>query len=183
MWKNIFNAWANNHGWLLSGTGLIAACVACTIWYLELVPLVFLGSSDNKALVSQTVQSQNGILVAQIQASAERKNSKGKILLYIPDDEQNAFPVYQERFTLDERGAASLLLVVPAREYSMIAFIDTNDNGQIDFEDDRAKEDFRMPHTFTVSGASASPTSRGIVALPAQTPCLCVFDFTTSSVP
>ncbi len=162
---------------------MIAACVACFIWYLELVPLVFLKSSANKALVSQTVQSQNGILVAQIQASPELKSAKGKILLYIPNDDQNAFPSYQERFTLDERGSASLLLVVPAREYSMIAFIDTNDNGQIDFEADRATEDFRMPTLVTVSGGTAGPAAGGIVSLPAQAPCLCLFDFTTSQMP
>lgn len=179
MWKNFYSVWVANHGWLLSGAGVIVACVACTIWYFELVPLVFLKSSANKALVSQTVQSQNGILVAQIQATAEKKNAKGKILLYIPDDDQNAFPVYQEKFVLDERGSASLLLVVPAREYSMIAFIDANDNGQIDFEDDRAKEDFRMPRMFTVSGGTTSPTNRGVVSLPPQTPCLCLFDFTS----
>lgn len=160
---------------------MLVGALACVVWYFELVPLLLFEPPTKQAQVSQTVQSQNGILVAQILDSPERKNAKGKIFLFIPNEDQTALPVYQERFTLDERGLASILLVVPAREYSLIAFIDSNDNGQLDFDNDRATEEFRMPKSVTISGSSTAPAPGGLVALPAQIPCLCYFDFTTTN--
>lgn len=179
--KNLYNAWVSNHGWLLSGAGLIVTTVACTVWYLDWVPQLIMSAPAKQAVVSQAIQSQNGILVAQILASAEQKGAKGRIQVYVPSEDQNAPPAYQERFVLDERGMASLLLVVPAREYSMIAFIDANDNGLIDFEDNRATEDFRMPKSVTVDGAVANPTG-GLINLPPQIPCLCLFDFAVQPI-
>lgn len=175
--KSIYQTWVTNHGWLLSGTALLVGAVACMVWYLDWVPLVFLSSGNKSAVVSQSIQKQNGILVAQVVASEELRGQKGKILLYISSEDHSAMPTYQERFTLDDRGMASLLLVVPAQDYSMIAFLDANDNGQLDFVDNRAVEEFRLPKRSSSNEASEDVSNNGPITLPPQAPCLCVFDF------
>lgn len=179
MFKSVHNTWSNNHGWLLSGAGVIVALAACLIWYLDWIPRISLTNQNEKAVVSQSIQKQNAILVAQIVSGPEQKGAKGRILLFLPSEDQRSLPTYQERFILDDRGMASLLLVVPAREYSMIAFIDANDNGQLDFDDQRATEDFRLPKFVSINDNSIQSLGPNGITLPPQIPCLCVFDFSS----
>lgn len=173
----VAQAWTQNHGWLLSGASLIVAMVACGLWYLGLVPVLLLSSPTKRPIVSQSIQGQSGILVAQVIADEASKNKAGRILLFTPSNDSNAPPAYQERFTLDERGLASLLLVVPATSYSIIAYIDENENSQLDFDNDgRALESFRLPQAVTVNGIDKN-LAGGLIDLPARIPCLCVFNF------
>jgi hypothetical protein len=181
MLDNLNKTWANNHGWLLSGASLIVGLVACLIWYLDWVPqIIFSNSATKQPLVSQAIQPQSGILVAQIigpQDSLQHK--KGRILLYSGNSEPNQLPQYQEKFALDDRNMASILLVVPKAEYTVIAFIDENDNGVLDFEGDQALERFRLPRIATSEQDTENeiPAEGGLVNLQSQIPVLCTFDF------
>lgn len=185
MLENINKTWSTNHGWLLSGASLIVGLVACLIWYLDWVPEInFVNFTTKPPLVSQSIQPQSGILVAQINASSERQGKKGRILLYSRNAEQTQPPQYQEKFVLDERGASAILLIVPTAEYMAIAFIDENDNGQLDFEDEQAVEPFSFPRT-ALSGADTEnllSVEGGLVSLQAQIPILVTFDFAVPTV-
>jgi hypothetical protein len=73
---------------------------------------------------------------------------------------------------------AAILLIVPTNEYMVIAFIDENDNGQLDFEGDQALESFRVPRTAVSERESdEAPVEAGLINLQPQTPILCIFDF------
>lgn len=181
MWKNLYKTWSSNHGWLLSGASLIVGLVASCIWYLDLVPqLNFVSGGVKQPLISQSIQPQNGVLVAQVNALPESKRKKGRILLYTQSIDQTQTPEYQEKFEFDERGNAAILLVVPASEYMAIAFIDDNDNGQLDFDGETALESFRLPRTLASGQVipSENPAEGGVIKLQPQVPMLCTFDFT-----
>lgn len=75
-------------------------------------------------------------------STAESHGQKGRIQLYSPSIDQMQPPMYHEKFVIDERGMAAILLIVPASDYTVVAFIDANDNGQLDFDGERAIEAF-----------------------------------------
>lgn len=190
MLSNFKKTWNNNHGWQLSGASLIVGLVACLIWYMDWVPeVVFSSSTAKPILVSQTLQPQSGIMVAHINGPANSQGKSGRILLYPQESEKDEPPQFQEKFAFDERGMAAILLIVPTAQYTVIAFIDDNDNGQLDFEGDQALESFRLPRSVTGgqnSGGQESgdpeseakaPVENGVINLQAQTPVLCTFDF------
>jgi hypothetical protein len=142
---------------------------------------MFTNVSSKPPAIFQTIQPQSGILVAQINAPPENKGDTGRILLYPKNADQNQLPLYQEKFTFDERGMAAILLIVPNDEYVVIAFIDENDNGQLDFDGEQALESFRLPRA-AKSGTESEdqpPTDGGLITLQAQIPVLCTFDFVT----
>jgi hypothetical protein len=174
-WNQI---WRNNHGWMLSGASAIAALAACVILYFDMVPRIALKPLSEQPVVAQAIQAQNGILVAHVVAAKKDQGKRGRIQLYLPNQDQTKPPVYQESFSIDERGMAAILLVVNADEYLVVAYIDENDNGLLDFIGDQPVEIFRLPKPVAGSISSEnSPTEGGIIQLQPQIPYLCVFDF------
>jgi hypothetical protein len=179
--SDLNKTWSSNHGWLLSGASLMVGLAACIILYMDWVPRIsFVNATGKPPVISQSIQPQSGILVAQIISPDGSRGKKGKILLYSRNNtEQTQPPLHQEKFVLDERGTSTILLIVPTAEYTVLAFMDDNDNGQLDFVDAKAVEKFRLPQNVV----SARDTEQsiavedGLVSIQSQVPIMCIFDF------
>lgn len=175
MWNYIRNLWRDNHGgWLL-----LAASVACVllglVWKLDLIPEITISGAPQKPFLSQTITSQNSILVAQIVAKADSAGEGGLILLFPPDSDPLQPPSFQQSFRLDESGNTTVLMVLPPGNYKAVAFLDLNGNGQLDVDGPGRPEPIVLP-TATARSTTDQPLVPDIALAP-QVPVLCIFEF------
>lgn len=171
------SVWRDNHGgWLLSVAAL--ACISLGIvWRLDLVPEFEISRSPKRPLLSQTITSQNSILVAQINASDKSADVRGMILLFPPDGDPLQPPSFQQAFQLDASGMTTVLMVLQPGTFKVIAFLDLNNNGQLDFEESKPLEPMRLPSATGMRDGTDLPQSDLEVVLAPQVPVFRVFQF------
>ena len=176
MWKKLRNIWLTNHGWWLLIAGGITYLLASLLWYVQWPGDLWLSQRSNRPLLTQKIQPQTGILVAQVNSQGYRAGTNGLILLFRPDRELDDPPAFRQEFQLDESGLTTLLMVLPPGDYAVVAFLDLNNNGQLDFDGTRPAEPMRFP----LSKSTNEPGTleqRPEITLTPQEPLLCVFRF------
>lgn len=171
------NAWRDNHGGWLLGVASVACITLAVIWKLDLVPDFEISQSPKRPLLSQTITSQNSILVAQVNASEESAGVRGMILLFPPEGDPLQPPSFQQSFQLDSSGMTTVLMVLQQGTFKVIAFLDLNENGQLDFEENKPLEPMRLPSIAAVRDAFTLPESELEVVLAPQVPVFRVFQF------
>jgi len=176
MWTNVRNVWReNNGGWLLV-VGVTASVLLGVLWRWELIPDIAISTAPQKPLLSQTITRQNSILVAQIMAPQGESGTKGLILLFRPENDPQQPPAFQQLFQLDESGMTTVLMVLPPGTYSVFAFLDKNNNGQLDFEGSVPLEPMKLP-TSSIRSDGASQEANSEITLAPQVPVFCLFHF------
>lgn len=175
MWTYVRTVWReNNGGWLLV-VGVVACVLLGTLWRWELIPDIAISSTPRKPLLSQTITRQNSILVAQVTAPKEAAGTNGLILLFRPENDAQQPPTFQQGFQLDESGMTSVLMVLPPGSYNVVAFLDINNNGQLDFDGSKPLEPMELPSS-TPRLDNDSQKNAEIILAP-QVPVFCQFQF------
>lgn len=169
-------AWRENNGWLLVASASAVGAILCLLWFLEWLPDLSISRRSGQPILTQTIPSQDSILVAQINTSQNAIGKRGLILLYRSDDFSNEYPAYQQSFQLDDSGMVTLLMVLPPGTYKTVAFLDLNDNGQLDFDGDVPLEPMRLPTSRSPAGQEESDRPAEITLAPRE-PVFCLFDF------
>jgi hypothetical protein len=163
------------------GASLVSGALASLFWFMDWIPEFQILSVSSKPVVSEIIQPQNGILVAQVSAPESMSGKSGLILLFAPNSDLAQPPTYQQKFQLDKRGSATLLLVVGSGTYATLAFLDLNDNGQLDYRELQPLEPIRFPKfkasepRTDLAEEESSPTT--IVELRPRDASFCEFDF------
>jgi hypothetical protein len=170
------SAWRENNGWWLLTSAALIGSLLCLLWFFQLLPEVWIASPNNQPILSQTIQSQNSILVAQVNATENAMGKKGFIFLYRPEGFPNDLPAYQQGFELDESGMVTLLMVLPSGTYKTVAFLDLNDNGQLDFDGDQPLEPIRFPASKSLGDQDELDSPLEITLAP-RDPVFCLFEF------
>lgn len=176
MQEYLRSTWRDNNGWWLVISATLVGSLLCILWFFQLLPDVWIASPNNQPILSQTIQPQNSILVAQVNATENAIGKKGFILLYRPEGFPNDLPAYQTGFQLDESGAVTLLMVLPPGVYKTVAFLDLNDNGQLDFDGNQPLE----PISFPASKSGVDPEEAASpldITLAPRDPVFCLFEF------
>lgn len=172
----IRRAWRENNGWWLVASAALVGCLLCILWFFQLLPDVWIASPRNQPILAQTIQSQNGIMVALVNATDNARGKRGFILLYRPEGFPNDLPAYQQGFLLDESGMATLLMVLPPGTYMTVAFLDLNDNGQLDFDGNQPLEPISLPGSKSGGDLEGSSSPSQITLAP-RDPVFCLFEF------
>jgi uncharacterized protein (DUF2141 family) len=176
MWTYMRHVWReNNGGWLLLA-GIAASLLLGFLWRWQLIPDIKISKTTQQPLLSQTIARQNSVLVAQIMASDVEAGSKGLILLFRPENDPQQPPAFQQSFRLDDSAMTTVLMVLPPGTYSVFAFLDKNDNGQLDFEGTVPLEPMKLPSS-SIRSNSESQESGAEVTLVPQIPVFCLFRF------
>lgn len=170
------STWRENNGWWLVGSAALVGGLLSLLWFFQMFPDLWVASTSNQPILSQTVQAKNSILVAQVNASEEAGGKRGFLLLYRPDGLASDAPAYQQAFELDDSGAVTVLMVLPPGIYRAVAFLDLNDSGQLDFEGDQPLEPIRFPKSRFMGGSGELQSPAEITLAPKE-PVFCLFDF------
>jgi hypothetical protein len=175
--RNYFRiAWRENDGWWLVLASVCVAAIFSMLWFFQWLPGEWITQPKNRPILSQTIQQQNSILVAQVNASPEAAGKRGLILLFLPETAPDQPPSYQQSFQLDESGMVTLLMVFPPGAYTTVAFLDLNDNGQLDFQAGQPLEPMRFPISKSSSESNDLEAPMDITLSP-ENPVFCLFEF------
>ncbi len=152
MFEHLSTAWKYNRGTLLIVIGGVAGTLMCGIWYFQLLPNI---EFTPQTTVSATLPTQFSLLVVTIRGPRHLPDNLGEEQL-----PKGYFQLFSAAGTLADRGTPHLsrefildgedivALAIDDMQpgtYSALAFIDTNFNGQLDFNDQgQAIEPFRL---------------------------------------
>lgn len=146
--KRCVRSWKNNHGLVLLATGLGAAVGMSAITYFNVIPKIEL--VDGEAFARQLAASPSSprvhvdVIIAGPLSQDADSPMHGRILVYpaFGKLESTKQPLISKRFDLSESGIALQTCELPRNaSYAIVAFIDENDNSQLDFSAKPAKDE------------------------------------------
>ncbi len=162
MLQNLSDSWKNNRGNLLLSLGAVTGVLMCVVWYYDLVPEVALAQRGLAAQSIRTSRTDQSVLVAIVQTPPLKQppvaTGENEALppvrviveMLSPQGFLHATEATSFRRTIDLAPLggkqAVILSDIPPGSYAVLAFIDLNDNGKLDFdaENINATEPYRL---------------------------------------
>ncbi len=147
--QSLTRTWKNNHGGLLLGMGVVAAVIMSLVWYFNVLPDVELVPESNIGNPLQpTSQSPLIVVISGEPSESVERPTPGYVLLL---DQAGKLTENLESsgtlpFFIDEKGLGSVAIRRPQFiNFAVIAFLDSNQNGRLDFKNGVPTEPVRTP--------------------------------------
>jgi len=137
MLKQIINIWRNNNGTILFACGLAVVIVMSILWRFDMIPDVGQSLRASPMLIGGRVTSLPNIVVVSITSEDPPAAEVHMQVFSTPEMIGDSMSPIESRITTMQNGISEFLIMGLARgTYAGIAYIDSNDNGQIDLAED-----------------------------------------------
>ena len=137
MLKQIFNIWRNNNGTFLTACGLAVMIVMSILWRFDLIPDLGQSLRVSPILLGGRVTSLPNIVVVSITSDDFPTAEVQMQVFSTPEMVNESLSPIESHLTTLRNGLSEFLLMGLARgAYAGIAYIDVNNNGQLDLGED-----------------------------------------------
>ncbi len=157
MLKHLCTSWKKSRGNLLIGLGSLAGLLMCCVWYFQLLPEVQFVPRNAGTPRAVAARSSPNYLVAIVRTPSLNTKSNPNIVLPLRCSveiltssevlQQDYIPLLTQTTLIGANGGAKAMVFAGdfPRELTVLAYLDLNDNGKLDFdESNRATEPHRL---------------------------------------